>query len=144
MKIVLLLVPSLVYHSVFSMDSWNGQDYENNSAPQYESACAIIERDVKPLLKGSESILDVGCGTGRTTQKLASMIPAGSIKGIDLSKNMIDYANQKKDSYCTNLSFEVADVTELQEENKYDVVTSFLCLHWLKNEDKLKNEKIKR
>lgn len=137
MKISILLLISLFSHSLFSMDieSWNGQEYENDTEPQYQSALEIIEKDIGLLLKGSESILDVECQTGRTTRKLASMVPAGSIKGIDASAAMISYANQQKGN-CANLSFEKANATRLYEEDTYDVVTSFLHLNWLK-ENKL-------
>jgi SAM-dependent methyltransferase len=40
------------------------------------------------------SILDVGCGGGRTVQKLAAMAPAGVVHGVDYSPASVDVARR--------------------------------------------------
>ena len=45
-------------------------------------------------LKGSERILDVGCGEGKITAEIASRVPRGSVVGVDPSRDMIGFAKR--------------------------------------------------
>lgn len=58
-----------------------------------------------------QRLLDIGCGTGPTTVRLATSIdPGGSIVGVDISPSMIDAARRRAaDAGSGNASFLVAD-----------------------------------
>ena len=74
---------------------------------------------------GAIRILDVGCGTGEFVQKLARLMPASEIHGLDLSRTMIDKARGK--TRYPNLRFDEGDVEKLPyEDNSFDVIT---CSH---------------
>jgi SAM-dependent methyltransferase len=45
-------------------------------------------------IQASFSILDVGCGGGRTVQKLAARAPAGVVHGVDYSPASVDVARR--------------------------------------------------
>jgi len=58
------------------------------SIPYYGTYFEEIE--VRPDMR----ILDVGCGVGRTTLELASMVPEGKVVGIDINPALTACANQ--------------------------------------------------
>lgn len=70
------------------------------------------------LEKGA-SVLDLACGKGRHSSYLASL--GYMVKGVDLSPNSIEIANQNTQD---NLSFEVKDMREAFIEDEYDLVAN--------------------
>lgn len=109
--------------------SWDAQDYSHHSEFQEQCAHEII---AKLGLKGSEHILDIGCGDGRSTVEIARRIPQGRILGIDSSAEMIQYACAcyPSENY-PNLSFSVTDARALEFHGEFDVVFSNAALHWI-------------
>ena len=43
-------------------------------------------------IQGDEKILDIGCGDGKITAKVARLVPRGSTVGLDNSREMISFA----------------------------------------------------
>jgi ubiquinone/menaquinone biosynthesis C-methylase UbiE len=72
------------------------------------------------------SILEVGCGTGKNTVFFASI--SNHLTAIDFSDKMISKAKEKVKS--ENVSFKIADITKDWdlEENKFDLITFDLIL----------------
>jgi len=110
---------------------WDAKDYRDNSAVQQEWARELI---TKIRLKGNESVLDVGCGDGKITAEVAKKLPAGSIIGVDNSKEMIDLANTSfpRETY-KNLLFKLCDAKKINFDNEFDIIFSNATLHWVKN-----------
>ncbi len=111
--------------------SWNAQDYEKNSQAQQKWGQEVI---AKLNLKGTEDILDLGCGDGKITVEIAQLVPNGSVIGVDNSSQMIALATEKypQNEYL-NLLFQVMDASALSFENCFDVAFSNAVLHWVKN-----------
>lgn len=110
------------------------EQYHNVSTVQQEWAMTTLEKC--HFLVGA-NVLDVGCGTGIVTAKLASRMKEGSVKGLDVSEQMINVANQRFGSEKTNLSFQVGNAMALPvNNNSYEVVTAFNSLHWLSDPTK--------
>jgi trans-aconitate methyltransferase len=109
---------------------WNPDDYKKSSSAQYSWAMALIS-ELK--LEGDERILDVGCGDGRVTAHLASLVPDGSVLGVDLSPEMVSFAADRHDDQA-NLSFQVGDASRLHFSEQFDLVVSFACLHWIEDQ----------
>src|SRR5258708_38158909 len=87
-------------------------------------------------LKGSERILDVGCGDGKITAEIVSRAPRGSVVGVDPSRDMISFAQcHFGPATRSNLRFEVADARCLPFKNEFDLVVSFNALHWIPEQD---------
>uniref|UniRef100_A0A0A9VZ15 Putative methyltransferase 235L n=2 Tax=Lygus hesperus TaxID=30085 RepID=A0A0A9VZ15_LYGHE len=85
-----------------------------------------------------EHILDVGCGPGDiTTSVLSNYLPDDvTIVGCDISENMIKYAQDTFGSKRFN--FKQLDVGNSNiwmnwEEESFDKIFSFYCLHWVKD-----------
>jgi 2-polyprenyl-3-methyl-5-hydroxy-6-metoxy-1,4-benzoquinol methylase len=91
-------------------------------------------RALKKLSASPASILDVGCGGGLFTMRLAKLYPEAQVKGIDLSSEAIafalDYLKANKFSN-KNLSYSIVKTPHLDESKTYDVVMSTLVCHHL-------------
>ena len=88
-------------------------------------------------LAGHESVLDLGCGDGRTTLRLAECVPNGTVLGIDASNGMISAARDRETPNC---SFRLMDMRELPYENIFDVVFSDAALHWVTDQSALAHD----
>jgi len=59
--------------------------------------------------QSSEHVLDIGCGGGSTTKRIAEEVgPSGQVLGIDISEPLLDLARSKCDE-LTQVRFENAD-----------------------------------
>ncbi len=84
-------------------------------------------------LKGSEHVLDLGCGNGNVTAQITARVPAGAVVGIDSSAEMIAFA--AKHFPQPNLQFQTADIRRLPFRAEFDLVVSFNALHWIPQQD---------
>jgi len=73
-----------------------------------------------------ERVLDVGCGFGDTTQRLAALVgPDGEAVGIDAARRFIDTARQEAhEAGLENARFEVADVQQAVPGGPYEMAFS--------------------
>ena len=60
-------------------DTWDGKKYENNSDPQFQCAVSALETC---SFKGSEKVLDIGCGDGRITARISGLVPRGQLLAL--------------------------------------------------------------
>jgi len=108
---------------------WNAEEYSRFSSGQEKWADELLS---KLNLKENDSVLDIGCGDGRVTAKIASRVPNGFAIGIDNSESMIKLAREKyPNEKYKNLDFEVMDAKHLTFINKFDIVFSNAALHWV-------------
>jgi trans-aconitate methyltransferase len=82
-------------------------------------------------LNGNEIILDLGCGDGVLTERLASLVPDGEVIGVDASVGMINTAKKVEKS---NLSFVYMDINSMNFDNCFDVIFSNSVVHWIKDQ----------
>ncbi len=110
------------------MHRWDPGEYGKSSSAQQKWARDLIS---KIDLIGDERILDIGCGDGKITVELASLVKDGSVTGIDCSSEMIRFAHTRfPRSRYPNLIFQIGDAQELKFKEEFDLVVSFACLHW--------------
>ncbi|WP_414468803.1 class I SAM-dependent methyltransferase [Methanobacterium sp. ACI-7] len=113
------------------MYNWNAEDYQKSSSTQQKWAEELIK---KLKLNGNECILDIGCGDGKVTAEIASILNNGYILGIDSSKNIIELAQKTFSKYNNkNLSFKVKNVHDLDFNEQFDILFSNAVLHWVNN-----------
>ena len=71
------------------MTEWNASEYDRISALQ----ATMAEETLSLLtLQGTERILDIGCGNGKTTAEIAARVPDGAVLGVDASARMVAFA----------------------------------------------------
>jgi SAM-dependent methyltransferase len=94
--------------------AWDGDEGEHwaSHAERYESTShRYLERLVAAAGVASDSVvLDVGCGTGRSTREVARVATAGSALGVDLSSRMLERARATAQAEgLANVRFEQGD-----------------------------------
>lgn len=77
-----------------------------------------------------ESVIDVGCGTGRLVGALAERCHTGQLRGVDLSPAYIDYARRRHRD--PRIVFEIGDACALDSPDRsFDRVLSLLVLQFV-------------
>ncbi|WP_157163569.1 class I SAM-dependent methyltransferase [Nocardia aobensis] len=81
--------------------------------------------------RAGDNVLDVGCGTGQLTRRLAELTGQhGTVRGIDASGSMLEVA--RRATQLPNCSYAVGIAESLDvEDNSLDIVTSCMMLHHL-------------
>lgn len=75
----------------------------------------------------ADIVLDVGCGGGRTVEKLCNIVGNGKVYGIDYSELCVQKSQKLnyKNILCGKAKFAQASVSSLPfEENTFDLVTA--------------------
>jgi trans-aconitate 2-methyltransferase len=110
---------------------WDAATYQRVSVPHEEWAEAILAR--LPL-RGDETVLDAGCGTGRVTRMLIERLPEGRVIGVDGSRAMVEKVREilrpEDEAFA-------ADLTKLELAEPVDAVVSSAVFHWIKDHDAL-------
>jgi trans-aconitate 2-methyltransferase len=114
-----------------SAREWDAETYDAVSDPQFEWGVEVLER---LELRGDETVLDAGCGSGRVTAKLAERLPRGRLIAVDGSEAMIAKARERLGERAT---YVVADLSELEVEQPVDMIFSTATLHWIADHDRL-------
>jgi trans-aconitate 2-methyltransferase len=110
---------------------WDAETYDAVSDPQFEWGMEVLER---LELRGDESAIDAGCGSGRITAELLERIPGGRLLAVDGSKAMIEKARERLGE---KVDYLVADLAELEVEEPVDLVFSTATLHWIADHERL-------
>ncbi|MCM2374254.1 methyltransferase domain-containing protein [Aporhodopirellula aestuarii] len=112
-------------HARFTASS---STYDRHSHVQEQVANKLIE--ITAPLSDVDRILELGCGTGRLTQKVCLRYPNAAITAVDLSGAMID---QGKTNLGGNERIEwiVSDVCDYQTSEPFPLIVSSSALHWV-------------
>lgn len=108
---------------------WDPQQYNKfhseRSAP-FEDLFALIR------VRNGMSVVDLGCGTGELTRRLADRLPESSVLGIDSSPQMLERAQGE---VRPGLSFAAGDIGTVT--GRWDLVFSHAAIQWVDDHDKL-------
>jgi trans-aconitate 2-methyltransferase len=114
-----------------SVRDWDAGTYDRVSGPQAEWAERVLDR--LPL-KGHETVLDAGCGSGRVTRMLLDRLPDGRVVAVDSSAAMVEHARGALDGRATVFQ---ADLAELDLDEPVDAVFSNAVFHWVPDHARL-------
>src|SRR3989304_1658822 len=89
-------------------------------------------------LRGDETVLDAGCGSGSVTFDLLERLPRGRIYAVDSSPEMIAKlkASLKERAIPTVVPI-AADLTAFELPEQVDRVFSNAVFHWIPDDDAL-------
>jgi trans-aconitate methyltransferase len=114
----------LDYNSVMTQQTWNAAQYARNGRFVADLAGGVIDLlDPRP----SERILDLGCGDGALTTKIAAI--GAKVTGVDSSPGMVEAAQ------ALGLDARVMSGDALDFDHEFDAVFSNAALHWMRNQD---------
>ncbi|XP_038073594.1 ubiquinone biosynthesis O-methyltransferase-like [Patiria miniata] len=93
---------------------------------------ALVRRNIDKLtFRASDTVLDVGCGSGEETKSIAKKV--GSVTGIDASFEMLAYA--RANNHAPNMTYIHGDALtmggNLYLQDRFDKAVSFLVLNWI-------------
>lgn len=110
---------------------WRADEYHDLSIAQELAASQLLSH---LKIKEDYHILDIGCGDGKISAKLSTMVNEGLVLAIDKSSEMVQFAvqNFSKHSY-PNLGYKVLSAEEISFHNEFDIVFSSFSLQWIKN-----------
>jgi SAM-dependent methyltransferase len=98
-------------------------------APLVEEILPLVPGLPDELARGID-VLDVSCGCGRALSLLASEFPNSRFTGYDLSVESIESARaEARELRLSNVRFAVRDPAELEERERFDLVTAFYAIH---------------
>jgi trans-aconitate methyltransferase len=106
--------------------SWDAARYQARHSYVYNHGESLIDL-LDPL--ADERILDLGCGSGQLTAKIAAK--GAHVIGLDRSEEMIAEARRNFPA----LTFDVADAANFSVDLPADAVFSNAVLHWVKDAD---------
>jgi trans-aconitate 2-methyltransferase len=109
---------------------WDGASYDRVAHPMTRWGSNVLER--LPL-RGDETVLDAGCGSGRVTEQLAERLPDGHVVALDASPSMVDAARERLARFADRVSYGVADLgRELPlDAASMDAILSTATFHWV-------------
>jgi ubiquinone/menaquinone biosynthesis C-methylase UbiE len=81
-----------------------------------------------------KSLLDLACGDGFYTRRFRAECGANPVMGIDLSPKQIERAQMIEREKPLGIEYRVGDVTALELNRRFDVITAIHLLHYLENE----------
>lgn len=110
---------------------WDAETYDQVSDPQFEWGMEVLDR---LELRGDETVVDAGCGSGRVTEQLLERLPSGRVIAVDGSEAMVERAKERLGDRADYL---VADLVELELDEPVDLVFSTATLHWIPDHDRL-------
>jgi trans-aconitate methyltransferase len=111
-----------------TVESKPGQNWQADRYSVHAHFVPALGQPVLELLKPSprERILDIGCGDGVLTEKIAAT--GAAVVGIDAAPDMVNAAKNR------GLDARVMDGVNLRFNHEFDAVFSNAALHWMKSD----------
>ncbi len=112
------------------MADWSPEQYLKFGSERTQPSIDLV---TKIRIDSPESILDIGCGPGNSTQVLRLRWPYAEITGLDSSREMIEMA---RESFSQG-KWIVGDASKLDRGQRYDIVFSNAVLQWIQDHNAL-------
>jgi trans-aconitate 2-methyltransferase len=110
---------------------WDAATYQRVSLPHEDWARAVLDR---LGLEGGETVLDAGCGAGRTTAIMIERLPEGRVVAVDGSPSMVEEVRKILRPQDKAI---VSDLTKLELEEPVDAIFSTAVFHWILDHEAL-------
>ena len=114
-----------------STRDWDATTYQRVALPHEDWARAVLDR---LGLEGGETVLDAGCGSGRTTSIVVERVPDGRVIAVDGSPSMVEKVREVLRPQDAAL---VSDLTKLELDEQVDAVFSTAVFHWIADHEAL-------
>jgi trans-aconitate 2-methyltransferase len=112
---------------------WDASVYHAVATPHQAWGAEILDR---LTLRGDETVLDLGCGTGRVSAQLLERLgPEGHVVGVDGSARMVAEATRLLGG--PRARFVQQDLLQLAVDEPADAAVSSATFHWIADHDRL-------
>jgi SAM-dependent methyltransferase len=108
--------------------TWDGEAYAVTAEHHRALDAWFIDRHPP---RPSDVVVDLGCGSGEFTARLASLVPQGRVVGVDADSSMIAAARRHERPNLTFLEVPAESVDGFVDAASVDLVVSRAMLHWL-------------
>jgi trans-aconitate 2-methyltransferase len=116
---------------------WDAIGYEALSAPQVGWGASFLELSLgRRGLRGDETVVDAGCGTGRVTELLLRRLPCGTVLAVDASEAMAEAA-RRRFAGDGRVRVECQDLLRLEVGSPVDMIFSTATFHWIGDHERL-------
>jgi trans-aconitate 2-methyltransferase len=121
---------------------WRGSSYDRISGPQEAMGRAVVSR---LELRGDETVLDAGCGSGRVSEALLERLPHGRVLALDASPSMLEAARGRllgRAELARRVEVLQGDLLEVSPaslalQEPLDAVLSTATFHWISDHQRL-------
>jgi trans-aconitate 2-methyltransferase len=114
---------------------WDGASYDRISGPMEALGLAVLGR---LELRGDETVLDAGCGSGRITQALLERLPDGRVIAVDASASMVAAARKRlPDTDVRQVDLLELELPALGLDRPLDAALSTATFHWISDHEAL-------
>ena len=110
---------------------WRAEEYDVVAKPHGPWAEQVLSR---VELRGDETVLDAGCGTGVLTELVVDRVPDGRVIGTDASAAMLEQARR---NLGPRVELIHSDLVTLELSEPVDVVVSSAVFHWIGDHQRL-------
>jgi trans-aconitate 2-methyltransferase len=121
----------IAYGCMPEVRQWDGRTYDRISGPMQALGLAVLDR---LTLRGDETVLDAGCGSGRVTEALIERLPRGRVIAVDASQSMVEAARER---LGPEADIRRADLLELELDEPLDAILSTATFHWIADHERL-------
>ena len=112
--------------------AWDGTLYAANTAHHRDHDEAFL---ATTPLQPTDRVLDLGCGSGDLTAKIAALVPDGHVVGVDAQPSMLAEARKvaRPNQFFIESALQQLDeaLASPSHDGAYDVVLSRAVLHWV-------------
>lgn len=126
--------------SDLNYDGYENRVYDEDivrSIPGHEELHKQLETEIRAHLEARgeiKSVLELGVGTGLTSERILQILPEVRLTGVDFSETMINGAKEKLKGF--NVDFVTGDYSETKFEGDRDLVISVIGIHHQNNKGK--------
>jgi trans-aconitate 2-methyltransferase len=124
----------IAYICMPAVRDWDGEIYDRISGPMEALGREVLAR---LELRGDESVLDAGCGSGRITEALIERLPRGRVIAIDADLSMVRAAGARLQRSIRRVDIRRGDLLELKLAEPVDAVLSTATFHWIGDHERL-------
>lgn len=106
------------------MPGWDAELYLKFAGQRGRPAADLV---AQIALENPRRIIDVGCGTGTSTEQLRQRWPDADLTGLDYSPDMLAQARANHPDW----KWIESTVEDWAPREKFDLIFSNACLHWI-------------
>ncbi|AVA24371.1 trans-aconitate 2-methyltransferase [Rhizobium sp. NXC24] len=112
------------------MSTWSPDQYLKFEDQRTRPAIDLLGRVVANIV---ESVTDIGCGPGNSTELLIDRFGSAAIAGMDSSPKMVEAAKKR----LPDCDFQLGDIAQWQPKVPQDLLFANAVLQWVPNHHEL-------